>query len=94
MEVAQSVQSTYAKGGWVTGGVLTVSSSHGTFETTPFGTYEARVIVRQQQVTDYRSNGSVKDTQAQGPSLVDRFMASYENHKWTTQNISVATDNE
>jgi hypothetical protein len=92
--VAESLESHYVKGGWVVGGMVKVSSSKGIPETRGFDIYEARVLVQQQQITEYRSDGSLQGTKAAGKPFVDVFIARWENHQWTTQNIWPASSNE
>lgn len=81
-QINEPVGTWYEEGGWVAGGQMVVLQSTTTFIETPEGTYQAILLVRQNKVSYYKSDGSLSFDYPQDIAEKNILVASFKDDRW------------
>lgn len=81
-QINEPVGTWYTEGGWIVGGQMIVLQSTTTFVETPEATYQAILLVRQNKVSYYKSDGSRSFDYPQDIAEKNIVIASYKDARW------------
>ena len=79
----------YDSGGWIVGGQMTILQSTSPFVETSEGAYQAMLLVRQAQVTYYKSDGTVKTELPQAIAKTNLVEAVYRSDGWVANTAEI-----
>ncbi|MHA7176704.1 DUF6318 family protein [Arthrobacter sp. Sr24] len=81
-QISEPVGAWYKENGWIVGGQMVVIQSTTTFVETPEGTYQALLLVRQNKVSYYKSDGSLSFDYPQDIAEKNILIASFNGDLW------------